>query len=635
MHSELNFHITGGAHPLSNSDHPEQLIRRSDTRISEVAKKNIHGLTADTVHNKRLGLVEVIKLGAGLVIFSLHSLASLVIKVQKAIVKHFNLPVEFNEKNIHISDSDREKLQKLQGVLSDEWSDNDSILKEIDSYNPATKLQSTSGMHEPLQRSLLLLKANVEAYMAAFPEGKDVLLEALKSDKFKTLLGHLEQECQANPSAPELIVDFFSKEVLSGNEKKTKTLESETLKAWGRMLPSSKERSFKLTLNKEVSNFEETSVHLSPIMGAEYLEKINTDKFSSQIKHIRTHHTGIRPSELRGNAEVQGMITNGHIHSLSLNGEPVETVYRSGAFAVHHSGFKGEDRLHLSIAQALPKITRSIQDMARNPEKAEVASKTGAFLHVEQSFLSDLEKKEETMIQDMNRAIEHIREHALIKFGHQEGIEISKDGAIIITLSSENVEETLIEKEPRGGYEIKALFFTHGVNEFQSIGLARGKTPKTQNTINAKSLKLLKDYALKANLEKSEAVETFESYFSPSNSPNRRGKDLQGMRAIRNAVYVLGGNRGVVCKSGKDRTGSEVNETLTEATTRNMTGKTSEEELKEFQSALRRELDGGISYVITGDNTMKSNAYAFNAGQHNTLPEDWKPSEDLCGSRNS
>ena len=82
------------------------------------------------------------------------------------------------------------------------------------------------------------------------------------------------------------------------------------------------------------------------------------------------------------------------------------------------------------------------------------------------------------------------------------------------------------------------------------------------------------------------------------------------------------GIRGVSCKTGKDRTGAEVNDAL--ASEAEKTDKTKKHNVRD-------KLAGGISYRITGENTGKHNAYAFNWLQQKFLPPEWFPPKQYCG----
>lgn len=420
--------------------------------------------------------------------------------------------------------------------------------------------------------------------------------------------------------------------------------------------------STQLEIEGVTGKINEEAKNIDVAIGAQFLRAIDAKHYAAQIEYIERHTKdgGVRISGVRQDPVAQGMLINGREHTISMDGNDVDTVFRSGAFAVHDENKigiaklreqidvlqnlreihlkRGEDaavkridlkiketeekiqrRTHLAVAQALPKICASIKKMAADETTLENAKKAG-FLHVEQSLLSDQQSKELVMIQDMKGAMDYIRDNVVISFTgdkKQEGVIIKEDGKIHIILSKEG-------EVPEETFDIKTAFFTQGVNEYQSLGHAKRKTQLAyQDIINLEGLNALFRYAEDLQQQDHKDMKNLLRHFSVE--VEKRGKDIIGVHDIANACKALRGGRGIVCKSGKDRTGTECSYQLTQSLAAKL-GVHDEAAIV----AMRDQLAQGISYAITGQNTGSDDGYAFNGGQYATLPEEWRLPRKLC-----
>lgn len=299
-------------------------------------------------------------------------------------------------------------------------------------------------------------------------------------------------------------------------------------------------------------------------------------------------------------------------------------------------------RRDLALAQALPKIVKSVEDMAKNPEALAMAVATGSFLHVEECFLSHADSDEKHMIEDMKGAMDYLREHAKIKFSNVKTPTIQIDESdpnhekIMILLPQTDAENISEEHE----FGLEALHFTTGVNEWQSINSSFKYDP-LQAEINTEGLNRLSDHAKKAyealsdkagsQVNLSEARRTalreglevswisLRTHYGENES--RSEKDIRGVDLRGNVIRMVGGGLGIVCKSGKDRTGVEVSRELAKDVAARLN--LDEEELK-------GKLFAGISHRITGLNTLDEDGYAFSIAQQPYLPSEITPPSSLC-----
>jgi len=503
----------------------------------------------------------------------------------------------------------------------------------------------------------ILMKKNLEgSYRGNIDDKLKPLREGIKIESLlkNDLLKGLDKPGAQERLARKIKSHYREQFEKTGNKEWLEIFDSEVDKARGRLVP--KEMSSEFVVGDK--KFEEKIETLDANLGAKYLlaaGKGNLDKESDYVKE-----QGLRPSAVRSQDEAQGMIINGRVHE--LNGE---RIYRSGAFAVHNQGkTPGLDRLKeinkmpdneekdaaisdlakkmgmaeskgkvdentvnllkttlsaeirkrecLVVAQALPKVAAAIKAMVADPDVMERVRTTGKFLYVEQSFLSDEASNEKRMIEDMKGALDALKEKLVVRYGDDEGLQV-EDGKIILTFDSENLS--------KGEFGVESLLFSQGVNEMQSIGHLMKQTGYSyQDRINKESLEALFGYATEAGLNLNPEFTKLRDHYLPF--AQRLGKDIEGVNLINDAVRALKGGRGISCKSGKDRTGTEAANRLARAVSSSA----------EERRAIREELFGRLSFAVTGQNTGKRNAYAFNALQYETLPPQWRPSKKYCGN---
>lgn len=563
-----------------------------------------------------------------------------------------------------------------------------AIQENIKSYRSPTNLEA-SGSQPYLDNAMLTLQCCMEAVQKVFPKDPDKI-HAFVENKINNTLGDSQLGKPTAALAKNIHKDFTraidkyaKKENLSNQEKKEllQKFQTEFDKARGKFIPVTLDRAFKVSKDLgESYTLSEQSSNLDTSLGASYLEKAGLQEngsqaYQSQIEFIHEYQNcGVRTSPLKNQAEAQGMLINGRKHMIKQGQQEIAAVQRSGAFAIHGSGKIGLDRLKsiqeeaktnpaaldklgklwkihdhaeieiklaaeikrrtdLTVAQALPKMASAIQDMLKDPEKLKQAIKTNEFFYVEQSFLSTGNAGERAMVEDMQGAINHIRENVSVRISTDlsaQGVEIDAQGKIIMTLYAENSKATGKD------FKLNPVLFVHGVNEFQSIAnVFNADAVAYQDSINAQGKDLLLKRAEDLGLSESLAIQNLGQHYSPENE--RRGKDMEGMRLVSQVTTALYGSRGINCKSGKDRTGTEANNTLAYAAVlhlakHNTKFAPSDQSKAQLYRAIKRNLDGGISYAITGQNTGKHNAYAFNDFQYPTLPEAWRPRKDFCGN---
>lgn len=333
-------------------------------------------------------------------------------------------------------------------------------------------------------------------------------------------------------------------------------------------------------------------------------------------------------------------------------------------------------RRDFCIAQALPEIMASVKLSAEDPEALYIAIKTGSFLHVAEGMLSHLNPAERGMIQDMKATLDYLSEHCTIQFVDdptKEGVVVDNNDPLNpqITL---NLKKTNIFFGDRTKFGLTAIYTNTAVNEvhtfrqlFGSVSPGMGEyrsIENYQNEINKQALEKLENrhkvYSLNRNdkefrskIEKSIVViehslsgyeeeidhlkdgeETtasikkiqendyvdFKEHYSSEGS--RTTKDLEGMTVVERLTNALGGQIGIKCKSGKDRTSIGVANYFTKDVP----------EIKDKKD-LKKGLLGGISHYLTGVNTGKPRGFAFNAFQRLFVKDS--PPSDLCTSCNS
>lgn len=540
-------------------------------------------------------------------------------------------------------------VQKLE-ACSPQGLQFSSLVEQLLVYRPKNTLES-SGRQDHAEISLITLRTCAEAY-------KEVT--GCSTEKLCELLGNTKLQQQLNQSATaktrEEILQCFVRWI---EKSRKQEFISKVHEMRGRLVPPELSRTFEVEHQTVTHTFSEHSTNISCAIGAGYLYSA-TQEYNDQIAYIETlsmdRHIGIRPSQLQKESHTQGMTTNARTHRVvDADGKELGSLLRSGAFAVHDAYYPTETdyerleegnnetlnklakrwklekstvraeaakriarRRHLCIAQALPKVIASVEQMANKgwlPEQG--------FLHVEQSLLSDADKGEREMIRDMDLAIKFIRENVRITFTEDLESVVQEEGQFLVRLKKPENSDIDSEKE----YRIHALFFSQGVNEIQSIGNATAQSGKLQDSINIQGLQLLSDYAESFPFY-TPAFQRLTDHFSPRNK-HRRAKDLEGVHCIAEAVESLGGQRGVACKSGKDRTSSEVNYWLSFCASRSIEKEGSPD--RSLRKKIRNDLAGGISWSNTGDCIGKANSYAFNRMQYLVLPSEWKPPYNLCG----
>lgn len=421
---------------------------------------------------------------------------------------------------------------------------------------------------------------------------------------------------------------------------------SELHQARGRSLPTECVHEF---IVAQIT-FKEKTKNISPSLGTKYLANFSsTGKYVQEITYINSHlrddKIGIRPSAVRKEHVAQAMPINLRGQILNAGGEEIGSLFRSGAFAVHDPYYPTEteyenyqkdeilkklnkrwgeavtpqmveeriqQRRQLCLSQALPKVMASVEKMAKEGIPPQ------GFLHVEQSLLSDAYPSDKEMIKDMARAMETIRTKAHVTFtAKEQSVTVGTDDEIVINLQ---IEKASLHSDTK--YGVCALFFTQGVNEMQTIGDLLSNGERLQDEINDKGLKELKEYAKRSG----KATPELDAHFAATHP--RAAKDVAGIQCMTATVEELGGQLGIVCKSGKDRTAMVVDDYLARcAITKGNLPQTSYREMRD-------KLDGGRSLEITEECTG-TKGYAFNAFQRPLLPPELTPRADLCGNAQS
>ncbi|GLC45699.1 hypothetical protein PLESTF_000471800 [Pleodorina starrii] len=385
--------------------------------------------------------------------------------------------------------------------------------------------------------------------------------------------------------------------------------------------------------------------------------------------------------------------------------QPIYAVPRSGAFAVHgrrprgvglsrllaaHSAahslpaagqaallrqlgygsleeLRGECELRkaLCVAQALPVVIASLRLMCGSAACLRSASRTGSFLHCQQSLLSDLHRHERGYLEDTKGALDVLSERLVVRFveGSEKVLPLHISGSSAITVSlpsdcvsSSALEEAGLDRSAFCGstYGLTALLLNMGINSLQSLGFltwgwGAGAGEPLQDTINKHSLERLNEYAARAGAAGGPALAALNRHYSAEG--RRPPKDTDMFCLVRRACSEVGGGRAVNCKSGKDRTALEVSKALadevvaavqaagaaggTAASGGGAGGGGSGGGSGLLPAGQRDWLEGqflrGLSYMTTSANHGQPPAYAFNEMELATLPPGWKPDWRLCG----
>lgn len=303
-------------------------------------------------------------------------------------------------------------------------------------------------------------------------------------------------------------------------------------------------------------------------------------------------------------------------------------------------------RRDLLIAQALPKIQASVEQMASDPVALANAMRTGSFLHVEDSFLSHLDGSEKCMIEDMRAAMDYLRENMTVEVRSGENpATVTRSVSDIFDLNPKiklTVHTPTMEEGKPKVFKMKTLFFTQGVNEAQAFGRVFKGRDALQDETNLVALNELLTYAdavlskppplEETNREEiAAALKAVRDHYSSSGE--REPADIKGFLLRRKLIKALHAGKGTVCKSGKDRTGGGVSLQLAHAIVdhQNQKGKDPATSAARTEEA-RIHLLEGVSYDITSINSGQAKAYAFNGLiQRPFLPAEICPPGRLCG----
>jgi hypothetical protein len=237
--------------------------------------------------------------------------------------------------------------------------------------------------------------------------------------------------------------------------------------------------------------------------------------------------------------------------------------------------------------------------------------------------------KEESLLMQTEMAIDYINENFKIVID-------SPDQKKIVNTNSLTEVSNRDEQPPKSIQDIKIILIQTAVNEYTGYG------QKTEDRINLNACKSLNellgysssqdgslggigDTASLVSINEDTHVAAAREAIENPGFTLWKVADLSISRNLMKAAKELHATYGILCKSGKDRTAQGVADLFVE-------------ELKSsFDQAemddLRKAVQEGVSYKITGLNTGKSNGYAFNLYQRNCLPKDLRPNWwKLCSS---
>ncbi len=296
-------------------------------------------------------------------------------------------------------------------------------------------------------------------------------------------------------------------------------------------------------------------------------------------------------------------------------------------FDAHVIDLELKERTALTTAQALPLVYDSLKMLVSQKTSVKNALKAGSFLHMEQSLLSDLVSSERAMIEDMAHAIKNLNKNVSIKFvegpvDEESQMQVDDQGKITLQFSLNDVHKDLREEVKNRPLGLTMVFFTQGLNEQQSLGALKGGKSQLQEDINKQGINDLVEYETKLmGPSNSEAPPITNELVKLWNKGAYKFKDTALINKLNEVVSHLGGGKGVVCKSGKDRTGSEVNTINRLAIENDLKNRDQEFEMDEnTRTNLKDSLSNGPSYAITRQGTDRA-GYAFNDFQAGTFPE--------------
>jgi len=483
------------------------------------------------------------------------------------------------------------------------------------------------------------------------------------ADKLKGVYGKIAMDPKVADDGikeiKQVVVNFLNDQGLEVDGKEVK---KETDLIRGDQIPKIlvKEYEFGDHKVKEEARVLDTGI------GSEYLAQVD---LKDDAEHVALR-TGIRVSESKGYPEVAGKTVNLWRQTAEIDGNEVASVLRSGVFSVHSfksSSIKKMDeiltqiadmeegperdaaleqlklpegltaeqalerRLHLGVSQALPKILASIQESVKDEQALSNALATGSFLHAEMSYLSDFDD-ERRMLHDMETVIAHLNDHLKIQFTDDETLDYGEHRLNV----NEDKDITITLRLPTDAFEgqkfgVKTLMFSQGVNFKQA--LSAFVNVDEQSILNTKAIKELKEYAMAVynsplSSEEKEALKgplkKFLVHFTQG-TENMETVDLEGTDIIADLIQALKGQVGIVCKSGKDRTGMAVSRFMSNKIVQGHSDMGD-------KNALKPKLDKGLSYAITAYNSGGVKGYAI-AGSGNTavasMVDNFAPHLDL------
>ncbi|EFJ41630.1 hypothetical protein VOLCADRAFT_98381 [Volvox carteri f. nagariensis] len=311
-----------------------------------------------------------------------------------------------------------------------------------------------------------------------------------------------------------------------------------------------------------------------------------------------------------------------------------------------------ELRKALCVAQAplppaLPVVIASLRLMCGSAACLRAACRTGSFLHVQQSLLSDLHRHERGYLEDTKGALDALGDKLAVRFveGSEKVLPLHVSGnCITVSLPTDCVSATALSEAGidratfcGATYGLTPLLFNMGINSLQSLGFLtwRGPGEPLQDILNRHvrrwhSLERLNEYAVRAGAAGGPHLSALNRHYSPQG--HRHAKDtamfsLVGLAGggVRRACAEVGGGRAVNCKSGKDRTALELSKALAEEAV--AAGLLPQGQVTWLEGQFLR----GLSYMSTSQNHGQPPAYAFNEMEIATLPPGWRPDWRLCG----
>lgn len=308
-------------------------------------------------------------------------------------------------------------------------------------------------------------------------------------------------------------------------------------------------------------------------------------------------------------------------------------------------------RRDLAISQGLPKVVQSLSTMAKDEQSLKMALATGSFLHVEESFLSGKDSHEKSMMEDMSATVDYLRENAEVTF--EAGLTEPK---IKVSDDPNNPTITIIlpKPDPPPGqpataldrpFKLQIAMFNTGINESQVLGSAGGSQDELQIALNTNSLNVMNEYVkdlvskLPPDNERQAIIEAWDNLENHyKDGSHRDAVDTRGQELRVDLLQAMHAGIGVLCKSGKDRTGEKTGSILARGMSRELAppkkadaeiqvrdarvfskppkpGEKTVSSRKAVEDDLHQQLDRGISYRNTGLNTGKGDGYALNAFQ--------------------